>query len=229
MTLARTMAVKCLVKRYGLAVCCIISPLFFGVVALDEPTKRTIPPGITKISAQFAPATGVHQITVPPQTTAASTKISKPDPDPDLYLQSQYIFSLYVYAILNSSTFLGSAIIIILAGFTIIPRLGVRIFAIALCIGSAFSYIFAMWNGTADTLPNPLFESLLRSIDEFPAVKTVRHESGTMRVVFALHYLNKFLGFLWCAMAAFALAVLSIRADESELTLPELMHRRTGL
>ena len=158
-------------KSYGLALCCILCPFFFTAVLLEQSTKKLIPAQIEKIELQYKPAKPVAFRQ--PATSSSAASVQKPDPDPALYLQSQYVAGLYEFAIMNSIIYVFLAMTSALTSSIIAQRFGILVFVGVLFIEALVAYFFAdpKWTSSAVDRALPLLINLYAAIDKFGALK----------------------------------------------------------
>jgi hypothetical protein len=220
-----------LVKRYGLAVCCVVGPLFFASIALNEQAKLLIPLGIENIIIVPDKRMPPRQNATSPSASTPSSSPPKPELDSTLFIQSQYIAGSFNWAVMNAFVYVLSPVLLIVAAITIVQRFGLNL-SIAVVLAGAFVALAFDSNILINSPPNVIiqvFFNLFDGIDKFDGLTKIVSATGTAKAMSFLNAVDEFISLLLCAMVAFGMAALSIRASEAELNVGHLKARRNTI
>lgn len=208
-----------ILRRYGLAVCCIAGPFLFGLGGTYYAVHRLLPdPDPPAIALPYAAATSSAQSSGPSGNGAG--------PDLEFWTIGQHYRGRITYAAASAFLFLISSAAYIFAVIVVWPRLGWRRTILVLI---TFAGIDAYCARHSFVLSGQTFivEKLLNQADTFfPFVKPLQIDgAGTGTSAGTLMQLNTLILFWPIGMMSVALFVLSIRSHVEALELGSLQTR----
>jgi hypothetical protein len=222
-------------RRYGLALCCVVAPILLAYGAFNYAVDRIVPQSTKNLSfvyESFQPKT----IAAPTQQqgaaatdSAKATKAPTVAPDPNIYLLAMSVAGRYNYAVASGFIYLVSAGAILFGIGVVATRDSWRIFCVAGVLLGGLALVIGSCHGTPYDFARPiLIDRLLDQADGFDALVPLGTKQ-TGEAVAKLVGFNTVVALLAVAMILISLLVLSVRPDAADLEKPDLQSRLTAI
>jgi hypothetical protein len=230
-------------RQYGLAVCCVVCPIFLASLAYNWTVNRLVPTIVTSVEIAYHPAKLKARIEIPKESqnnsarSAASGNDARKealtgDADPNLYLLSKHLAGRYTFAIASEFLYLVSIATFLVASVIVIQRLGWIILGCGvICFGLlAFGMAGSRWISVPFDVVRPLLiDRLFNEADKFEALRPLAIGTRTGDIVANLVALDVFIGLFPIGILLLALFSLSVRESSSKLKLEGLKIRLNAI